>query len=137
MKNPLIQLSPDKVIISEQGRAASRKWAAGDKPFVQFLEGARVSSPDSNCEEVYEELEPIEALQAIDEGSGNEGKGLRKGSSRLLTRGAQLTLDVGSRLEIEALPGVNNLIIRSTTRVNLGGKPQTYETRWEVIPEDL
>lgn len=136
MKNPPIELLPDKVTISEQGKAASRKWHAGDKPFVQFMVDAEKCSNSPPCPENSEEIEEVGAVQEDADDLAEEWKSTAEKSSQLIKVGDQMSLDIGSRLEFEAPSGANAFIIRSTTRVNLNEGPHFYETHWEVFQDD-
>ena len=137
MKQALIKILPDKVTISEQGRAASRKWRAGDKPFVQFLGDSELKASNSARTQAQREVDPVEAISAVDDESTETWISLPGQSSQLVRTGDQLSLDIGSRLEFASPLKVNNFIIRSTTRVNLGEEPQSCETHWEIVPNDL
>lgn len=133
MKYPLIQLTPDKVTISEEGRAASKKWKAGDTPFVHILEETRNKA--ENAETVKNGLENIEIISEIDDDS--EGM-YRFSESHLPQKGGSadvLILDIGSRLEIDDLPKMKNFTIRSITRVTTKDGQKICETVWEVRPE--
>lgn len=137
MKHPLIQLLPDKVTISEQGKAAARKWQAGDKPFIQFLDEAESASSARGTHRADpERVEEVAAVQADEEAFKDDLKAVVKRSANPARAGDQMTLDIGSRLEIEAPTKFNNFVIRSITRVNMGDSPQSYETYWEIIPEE-
>ena len=136
MKDPQIQLLPDKVTISEQGKAASRKWQVGDKPFVQFMEDAEKCFSNRPYPENPEEVEELGAIQEDTDDLAGEWQTPTKKSSQLTRVGDQMSLDIGSRLEFEAPSGVNAFIIRSTTRVNLNEGPHFYETHWEVFHDE-
>ncbi|TKJ41622.1 hypothetical protein CEE37_03385 [candidate division LCP-89 bacterium B3_LCP] len=134
MKNPLIQLPPDRVTISDQGRVASKKWKVGDKPFIQILEETERNPSSSQIERNAEQVDPIRRI-------GDESESSNYGMSRKVTRLSQesrnMILDIGSRLELDSFPETNNMIIRSITRVNLNNGNSACETHWEVIPEDI
>lgn len=137
MKQALIKILPDKVTISEQGREASRKWQAGDKPFVQFLDDSELKASDSARTQTQREIGQVGAISAADDESSETWVSLPNQSTQLVRAGDQLSLDIGNRLEFAAPLKVNNFIIRSTTRVNLGEDPQSCETHWEIVPNDL
>lgn len=136
MKHPLIPIVPDKVTISEQGRAASRKWQAGDKSFVRFLDEAEASSTESETAEVRADTEQIDPIGRIDEDEGSEWNALARKTAHPLRNENGLMLDIGSRLELDRFPEVNSFIIRSTTRIHLGDAPHACETHWEILHEE-
>ncbi len=136
MKHPLIQLPVDKVTISEQGKAAARRWKTGDKPFVTFLdESARKESVKSDPSSAVDDR-TVEAASPIEDREPGEWFDLPVTRARGELTGGTFTFDVGSRLEFKAPPNLGSLVIRSTTRVNLGAGPYSCETNWEVFPEE-
>lgn len=136
MKNPLIQLPVDKVTISDQGRAASRKWNASDTPFVRILEEAEASHRIGEAAFDEESLSEVEEVQAIGDDDQQHWSKLPRRTARPITSPSPLRLDIGNRLEIDAPFRSGSVVVRSTTRINIGDEPQTYETRWEVLPAD-
>ncbi len=137
MKNELIKLTADKVTISEQGRAAAHKWKPGDKPFVQFI--AESEEQFDKTERVKDDQAwwSVDPVKGIDENDRDTNLPADKRKAGIVTADKKLTLDIGSRLEIENLQNLRGLIIRSTTKVNMSNGDPTCETNWEVFPEDL
>ena len=136
MKNALIQLEADKVTISEQGKAAARKWKPGDKPFVQFLaesEAKQWADEASEHDQDFKAVDPVDATR--DDGETNWYTP-SKGEVIVRESDDRISLDIGSRLEIQSAPNLKGFIVRSTTRVNLGNDSNSCETHWEVFPTE-
>lgn len=136
MKNPVIPLPVDKVTISDQGRAASRKWNASDTPFLRILREAEASPRIGETVFTEEGLTEVEEVQAIGDGDQERWSRLPSRMTRKMVSRSPLRLDIGSRLEIDAPFRSGSVVVRSTTRINLEDQPQAYETRWEVLPAE-
>jgi len=136
MKHPLIQLPVDKVILSEQGKAAARRWKSGDKPFVTFLdENVRKEGVNSGRASEFDDRK-VEAASPIEDRDGTEGFDLPITKAQAALTEERFTFDVGSRLEFKAPPNLGSIVIRSTTRVNFSEGPYSCETNWEVFPDE-
>ncbi len=135
MKNELIKLPTDQVTISDKGRAAAYKWKPGDKPFVQFLAESEISRDKQQIEEP-ELVDHIEETSAIDPDEKSSKHHIVTGKTGVQLSPNSLTLNIGSRLEFQAPPRMSNLIIRSTTRINMQDGPQSCETQWEIFPNE-
>jgi hypothetical protein len=136
MKNALIHLEADKVTISEQGKAAARKWKAGDKPFVQFLAESEANQWADKASEIDQDYKRIDPVGATQEDGENKWYTPSKGEVIVKESDDRISLDIGSRLEIQSSPKLKGFIVRSTTRVNLGEDSNSCETHWEVFPTD-
>jgi len=136
MKNELIKLEADKVTISAKGRAAAYKWKPGDKPFVRFLNESVENLDTVNDLNSAYDVDKTECVQPVGEKNSCQDNSSALISLRMYQQNKRLTLDIGSKLEIQDPQEVGKITIRSTTKVNLGKGPHTCETHWEVFPSD-